>query len=184
MTEFRSSVGAVLLALSYETLKLTPYDDGTTSGGLTVGWGHLVQPSEPYRRGVPITREQANRLFTVDWLAKEAHLLKSLEGSPVHVLPADQFGALTCLVFNIGGGAFDGSTVRRLILAGQWDAIPTAWRQWNRAHVRGVSTVMVDLVERRESEVALWMGGRPQAGTAPPERPDGAGSGQPAAVKE
>ena len=69
------------------------------------------------------------------------------------------------------------------ILAGEWGQVPDAWRQWNKGHVRGELVVLGGLTERRESEIRLWMGDRPQAATAPPERPDGAGSGQPAGVK-
>lgn len=92
---------AVLIIKKFETLhkpKHWPY----------VGYGHQVQPSEPYRRGCQLTEAQADALLRKD-LAKFCALY-SQYGKDSLLLGA--------LAYNIGSGAVNKSSVIKKLKAG------------------------------------------------------------------
>lgn len=83
---------AVLLIKFYETMhhpKDWPY----------VGYGHQVQPGEPYRRGVQLTEAQADRLLRKD-LDKLCDMYKEYGNDSL---------ILAALSYNIGCGRVSGS---------------------------------------------------------------------------
>lgn len=147
----RSALDAVLLVLSYERLSLVPYDDGV--GVLTIGWGHKILRGEPALGKGSITRERANELFMLDFSSHEDGVRLAVRDAPLTPL---QLGALTSLTFNIGVGAFRGSSVARAINERRPADVPAAIRMWNKGRVKGVLQVMPGLAARRESEVRLW----------------------------
>ncbi len=65
----------------------------------------------------------------------------------------NQLSAMTCLAYNIGLGAFKGSTVCRLHIKGDFDGAADAFRMWDRAG----GQVVPGLVRRREAERALYL---------------------------
>ena len=93
---------AVLIIKKFETLhkpKHWPY----------VGYGHCVQPGEPYRRGCQLTERQADALLRKD-LRKFVSLYKHL-GERNAIL-------LGTLAYNIGPGAVNRSTVYKKLKRG------------------------------------------------------------------
>lgn len=152
MTAIQSDLEAILLVLSYEKLRLLPYDDGV--GVLTIGWGHRILPGEDDLRR-EITRERANRLFVDDFTEHEQAMLRAIKGAPVDLSPL-QIGAIASLCFNIGPGAFANSSVAKAIRAGDLRKVPAAIKMWNKGRVEGKLQVMQGLVLRRQSEVDLW----------------------------
>ena len=92
---------AVLIIKKFETLhkpKHWPY----------VGYGHQVQPGEPYRRGCQLTEAQADALLRKD-LRKFCALYRDLgKDSILH-------GALA---YNIGPGAVNKSRVYKMLKSG------------------------------------------------------------------
>lgn len=93
---------AVLIIKHFETLhkpRHWPY----------VGYGHQVQPGEPYRRGVQLTERQADALLRKD-LNKFIGIFNDLR--PIDAL------LLGVLSYNIGPGAVKKSTVYRKLKAG------------------------------------------------------------------
>lgn len=152
MTALRSDLEAILLVLSYEQLRLRPYDDGV--GVMTTGWGHRILPGETDLRG-EISRDRANRLFVEDFAKHEGAALRAIEGAPVELSPL-QVGAISSLCFNIGPGAFAGSSVAKAIRAGELQKVPAAIKLWKKGRVKGKLQVMRGLVLRRASEVELW----------------------------
>lgn len=148
----RSDLEAILLVLSYEQLRLKPYDDGV--GVMTVGWGHRILPGEADLRN-EITRERANRLFVEDFAKHEQAALKAIAGAPVELSPL-QVGAIASLCFNIGGTAFANSSVAKAIRAGELHRVPAAIKLWNKGRVKGKLQVMRGLTIRRAGEVELW----------------------------
>lgn len=142
----------------HEGLVLTPYKD--VAGFLTIGVGHLLTRSElssgKIRLGLEavkwdkgITREQAMQLLRQDLYRAEQAVFTDTGRIP---LTDAQFDALVSLVFNIGVGAYEGSTLRRLMLQGHLDQVPIQMRRWNRAGGR----VIPGLARRREQEASLW----------------------------
>ncbi|MBI5427444.1 MAG: lysozyme, partial [Nitrospinae bacterium] len=83
------------------------YED--EAGKRTIGWGHLLLPGEEFPDG--ITKEQALRLLAQDMRIAETAIQRKVKVGLVQ----HQFDALTSLVFNIGGGAFENSTLLRLL---------------------------------------------------------------------
>ncbi len=74
-----------------------------------IGYGHMVQPGEPYRRGIQLTERQADILLRND-LMKFISLYKHM-GERDAIL-------LGTLAYNIGPGAVNKSTVYRKLKRG------------------------------------------------------------------
>jgi lysozyme len=68
-------------------------------------------------------------------------------------LTQNQYDALVSLVFNIGAGAFRGSTLLRLLNNSNYAAVPDQMRRW--IHVNG--KISNGLKKRREEEVKQWL---------------------------
>lgn len=95
---------AVLIIKKFETLhkpKHWPY----------VGYGHQVQPGEPYRRGVQLTERQADALLRKD--LKKFYALYSQYGKDSILL--------ACLAYNCGPGVVNKSTVLKKLKSGNRD---------------------------------------------------------------
>ena len=93
---------AVLIIKKFETMhhpKHWPY----------VGYGHCVQPGEPYRRGVQLTEAQADALLRKD-LRKFVSLYKHMGMNDAIFLGT--------LAYNIGPGAVNKSSVYRKLKNG------------------------------------------------------------------
>jgi len=82
-------------------------------------------------------------------LAQDLHAVEKHVKDPVKVhLSQNQFDALVSLVFNIGGGAFKGSTLLKKLNAGDYAGAADQFLVWNRAGGK----VLKGLTTRRESE--------------------------------
>ena len=114
----------------FEKLRLVPYDDATgkdiadwskVKGFATVGWGHKIRPSEKHLRK-PITREMADKIQAGDVAEAE----RAVNAKVKVKLNDNQFSALVCFVFNVGGEVFseDTCTLLRLLNQGSYDAVP------------------------------------------------------------
>jgi lysozyme len=64
--------------------------------------------------------------------------------------------ALVSFVFNVGVGAFQTSTLLRLLNASDYLSVPTQLRRWNKETIKGVERPNVGLTNRREKEITLW----------------------------
>ena len=92
---------AVLIIKKFETMhkpKHWPY----------IGYGHQVQPGEPYRRGVQLTESQADALLRKD-LAKFVSLYKDYGNDAV---------LLGALAYNCGPGVVNKSSILKRLKAG------------------------------------------------------------------
>lgn len=130
---------------NYEKLRLTAYDDGT--GVITIGYGHTATA----RRGMTITKAQAENLFSSDLAPKENCVNRAVRVS----LSQGQFDALVSLAFNIGCGAFQGSTLLRLLNEGNYKQAAEEFPKWNK----GGGKVLGGLTKRRAAEVKMFNGG-------------------------
>lgn len=145
------------MLIRFEGLRLQPYRD--VAGLLSLGVGHLLTRSElssgkiiigleavKWKDG--ITREQAMALLQKDLQAVERVVYQDDGRS----LTDGQFDALCSFCFNVGVGAYLGSTLRKKLLAGDLAAVPVQMLRWDRAG--GIR--VAGLARRRESEAALW----------------------------
>jgi len=130
-----------------------------SGGAPTIGIGHLLTRSErtsgkitiggqalDYRNG--LTEQQCWDLLDLDLSGSEAVVNEAVKVS----LNQNQFDALVSFVFNVGDGAFRGSTLLRLLNQGQLDQVPAQLQRW----VRDNGQVVQGLVNRRNKEIALW----------------------------
>ena len=125
--------------------ELTAYDDGY--GNATIGCGH-TGPDVQF--GQTITREQADAMFRKDITPCESAVAN------VEVpLTQNQFDALCSFAFNVGIGAFQTSTLRKVLNAGKYDRVPDEMRKWTKS---GGKTSQ-GLVNRRNSEIGQWTRG-------------------------
>jgi GH24 family phage-related lysozyme (muramidase) len=116
-----------------------PANVATIYAGLTHG----------VKDGMVITEDQGKKM-----LARE---LVKYEDAVERLVKVDlnqaQFDALTLLVFNIGIGAFEKSTLLKVLNQGRFDAVPAQFLRWNK----GGGRVLPGLVRRRKAEAALFM---------------------------
>ena len=143
----------------WEGFKLQVYKD---SAGLpTIGVGHLLTKSELASgkiviNGVPVkyagglTQQQANDLLAQDLVPTE----QAVNGGVKVALNQNQFDALTSFTFNVGIGAFRGSTLLKVLNQGQYDQVPTQLLRWTRSG----GQLVQGLVNRRQNEIKLWNG--------------------------
>jgi lysozyme len=67
----------------------------------------------------------------------------------------NQFAALVSFCFNVGEGAFRGSTLLKKLNAGNFDAVPSELARWNKVG----KNVSAGLTNRRAAEAGLWVKG-------------------------
>ena len=67
-------------------------------------------------------------------------------------LTQNQFEALCAFAFNIGNGAFAGSTLLKLLNRGDYSAVPVQLTRW----IYDNGQVVEGLTNRRAKEIALW----------------------------
>lgn len=128
-----------------EALRLKPYR--CQAGLWTVGYGHRCGDDQQ-----KITVEEAEAFLVADVLPVY-EMVKTLPG-----LNEDQRVALVSFVFNVGRGAFQQSTMRRRLAAGDLAGAGAEFLRW--VYIRsGAGMVVSDgLTARRSRERLLFLG--------------------------
>lgn len=152
------SESGVAFVTAFEGFRERMYDD--QAGHCTIGYGHLIHegrctgsdPREaPFRDG--ITQERATEQLR-QHLAGAARAVRAGITVP---LDQHQFDALVSFVYNVGSGAFQGSTLRRVINAGQGaQAARQAFLMWVKVRQDGQLVTSRGLVNRRTAEANLF----------------------------
>ena len=150
---------ALELLKQWEGFETKVYND---SAGLpTIGVGHLITASEQTSGAIVITGlsvQYADGLTdqqVVDLLGQDVQPAEQAVNGGVQVaLAQNQFDALVSFTFNVGAGAFNSSTLLKVLNQGHYDQVPDQLRRWNKAG----GQVVKGLVTRRENEVKLWSG--------------------------
>ena len=159
MPNMQMSENGLTLLTQWEGFKLTVYKD---SAGLpTIGVGHLLTKSELSSgkitiNGVPVDyTDGLTEQQVTDLLGQDVEPASAAVNSGVKVpLDQNQFDALVSFTFNVGVGAFTGSTLLKLLNQKQYDQVPTQLLRWTRAGGK----VVQGLVNRRNNEIKLWDG--------------------------
>jgi lysozyme len=115
------------------------------AGVLTLGWGC----TEGVREGMIWTREEAQVALRRELAKFEAGVIR-LTTVPLN---QNQFDALVSFTYNVGLGAFEGSTLRRKLNAGDYRSAASAFKLWNK----GGGRVLPGLVNRRAREATLFL---------------------------
>ena len=150
-----------------------PYIYTCSAGAQTIGVGHkltrvemdtgtIVIDGKEVRWIVGLTKEQIDSL-----LRKDLEWVELAINDSVRVpLTDNQFDALVAFTFNVGAAAFKGSTLLKKLNKGDYLSVPDELRRWNKITVRHVKDdgtityikkISPGLVNRRESEVKMWL---------------------------
>jgi len=153
------SQNARKLLAQWEGVRNAVYDDA--AGLPTIGVGHLLTQDEldsgtieingqvvEYRHG--LSDQQVLDLLSQDLVG----FVKAVDKAVQVPLSQNQFDALVSFAFNVGTGAFEKSTLLKVLNQGQYDQVPGQLRRWVKADGKTVD----GLVNRREKEIALWNG--------------------------
>lgn len=123
------------------------------TGGLwSVGYGHTRRVAEYDHM---ITMATVNELFEEDIENAEHDVAEAIRP---YVPTQQQFDALVSFVFNVGGPAFQASTMRRHLRAGKPREAAAEFIRW----VRDGERVIPGLIARRQAERDLFLEGTPK----------------------
>jgi lysozyme len=122
----------------------------------TIGYGstYNYDAKRKVRLGDSITQEKA-----IEWLRRETKSImpkiKALVKVPIN---QNQLDSLTSFVYNVGIGAFQSSTLLRLLNSGApKEQVAAQFDRWNKGTVRGEKVVLPGLTRRRKEEKALFL---------------------------
>lgn len=131
------------LITRWEGCKLTAYLDG--GGVWTIGYGHTSAAGAPeVKRGLKISLQDAKDIFVRDVVKYEAAVDKAIN----RPMTQGQFDAMVSLCYNIGPGAFAGSTLVRKFNAGDIAGAKRAFGSW----IKDNGKVVKGLQNRRADE--------------------------------
>lgn len=134
------------LIQSFEQCRLTAYPDPGTGGEpITIGWGH----TGGVKLGDTCTQEEADAWFAADLAKFEDCVNDALENETLQ----RRFDALVSLAYNIGCKAISGSTLIKLMNAGDIEGAASQFGRWNKAGGK----VMAGLTRRRQAERDLFL---------------------------
>ena len=121
------------------------------AGVPTIGYGATTWGNgQKVKLGEIVSMTIAEKLLTVD-LEKRS---KSLAGLKIN---QNQFDALISFVYNLGIGAFRGSTLFRKVQQNPDDpTIRAEFMKWNKARVGGKLVELRGLTRRRDAEANLY----------------------------
>ena len=129
---------------SWEGIRLTSYAD--QKGIPTIGVGHT---GPDVYMGETITQEDADNLLAVDLHRAETVIYDNVQVP----LSQNSFDALVSLIFNIGGHAFENSTVLKRLDAGDFQGAGDAFLMWDKTN----GQVNKGLANRRAAERTLFL---------------------------
>lgn len=116
------------------------------AGYPTIGYGHLIKKGESWPNG--ITEAAAEKLLAKDVQIAERAVIRYISVP----LSDSQFNALVSFTFNLGAGALQRSTLRRVLNRGNYAEVPRQLMRWVNAGGRRVR----GLVLRRKEEGSIF----------------------------
>ena len=140
------SRNGLALTEQFEGCRLAAYQDQV--GVWTIGYGHTGPDVTPT---LTITQDQAQTLLAHD----VGRAVDCVNRIVTIKLNQNEFDALVDFVFNVGTGAFTGSTLLRHLNAGDLHAAAGQFDLWNHAG----GAIVAGLLRRRQAETAMFDGG-------------------------
>jgi len=162
----RISPEGLTLIKRFEGLRLHAYQD--VGGVWTIGYGTTRTPDGPVAEGQRITQTEAEAFLADDVREFE----QGVDAAVTVGVTQPMFDALVSLAYNVGLGAFRGSTLLRKLNARDWEGAAAEFARWNKVG----QTVVDGLTRRRAEEAAVFRAGVAQltmqpAGPAPAAQP-------------
>lgn len=118
------------------------------AGHSTIGWGHIIRTFDKFQ--LPISLAEAENLLRKD--LQNYAITPGLLGADVP-LTQSMIDALACFMFNVGMGAFLGSTLREKLQRGDYAGAAAEFQKWNKA----AGKALPGLTRRRAAERALFL---------------------------
>lgn len=142
----KTSVFGVTMIQKFESCVLTAYPDSRKIP--TIGWGHTGNDVQLSPRPTIWTQAQADAQLAADisWRGE-----KPINDHVIAPLTQGQFDALVSLIFNIGGGAFAGSTLLKKLNDHDYAGAGQEFVQWKKA-----GDHPDELLRRRAQEMWLF----------------------------
>lgn len=142
MTNEQADLSALYaLIRTFEGCKLVPYL--CPAGVWTCGWGSTGPDVFPGRAWTQEYADQRMHMDALKFARGTAALCPRITG--------DRLSAIADFAYNVGLGALQASTLRRVVNAGALDQAKTQLMRW----VRGGGRVLPGLVKRRTAESNL-----------------------------
>lgn len=139
----KTSERGLSLIKKYEGLRTNAYL--CPANVWTIGYGH----TKGVRQGMMISHKDADKL-----LEQDLRYFESAVTSAVTVeISQNQFDALVSFAFNVGAGAFKGSTLLSLLNRKHYISAAEQFLRWTR----GGGKVLPGLVKRRREEYELFL---------------------------
>lgn len=152
----KTSQHGIAAILADEGERLTAYFDIAGVPTISVGVTDGVTADDVHNKRT-ITREESQAMFSMALAPREAAVERLCTLKPTQ----NQFDALVSLVYNIGEGGFEKSSVLRFHNAGDFQRAATAFGLWNKARIAGVLQPVKGLTNRRAREAALYLTASP-----------------------
>jgi GH24 family phage-related lysozyme (muramidase) len=131
---------------SFEGFRSMPYQD--VVGKWTVGYGHLMVAGDGLVQGSPITMGQATTLIKQD-----LHTAEEAVNSCGVELTQNEFDALVSFTYNLGVGAFQRSTLLKLLKADRKNEAAVEFPKWAMAGGKEVPGIL----KRRHAEQECFL---------------------------
>ena len=146
------TTAGVNMIAQFEGFSEKAYNDPPGSDKFSIGFGHQIQPGEPYMTQ-SITVEQGRALLAQD----TANAQSAVRSAITVPLTPSQFDALTSFVYNVGAGAFKSGTVPAKINSGDLAGAAATMRQYNKVRdPQGVLVANATLTSRRNTEASAF----------------------------
>jgi len=136
---------AVLIIGNFEGFSAKAYPD---ADGFSIGYGHFITAEDPYDANSTISEADAWTLLQSD-VQGAFDCVTSSVSVPIS---DNQTAALVSLCYNIGCGAFKGSTLLSKLNAGDYAGAAAEFPKWNKSQ----GAVSTALVSRRNSEMGVF----------------------------
>lgn len=131
------------LIKEFEGFSAIPYI--CPAGKNTIGYGHAIQLGEFFTR---INEEEAEDLLINDIAGAERCVNVCVES----MINQNQFDALVSFVYNVGSGAFQKSSMLRMLNSGDYAGAARQFSRWINSNGKPLN----GLIRRRKAEKALF----------------------------
>ena len=133
----------------FESFRAAPYL--CSAGVPTIGYGTTVYPNGIK---VKLSDQKITQQLAESFLQRHVNAIEKDVSKLVKVtLTQNQFDALVSFAYNVGLGAFNDSTLLKLLNAGDIDNASKQFERWNKAGGK----VSNGLTRRRNAEKALFL---------------------------
>jgi lysozyme len=125
------------------------------SGNWAIGYGHDLTGMFDPLWNATLDAEQADALAISD-LGVAAQGVCDALGPVVNSLSEGQYAACIDFAYNLGSGAFAGSTLCHFIKTGNMAGVPGQFLLWVHERINGAEVVERGLVRRRQADLDVW----------------------------